>query len=64
MILDGGGNALAQTLNNVSIRKESGMTDDLDDLLCPHSAAGRPERLPAKAVREGGRVTAIFEEQL
>ena len=25
------------------------MTEDLDDLLCPHSAAGRPERLPAKA---------------
>jgi hypothetical protein len=25
------------------------MTEDLDDLLCPHSAAGRPERFPAKA---------------
>ena len=25
------------------------MTEDLDDLMCPHSAAGRPERFPAKA---------------
>lgn len=25
------------------------MTEDLDDLTCPHSAAGRPERFPAKA---------------
>jgi hypothetical protein len=29
--------------------KEGCMTEDLDDLLCPHSAAGRPERFPAKA---------------
>lgn len=25
------------------------MTEDLNDLICPHSAAGRPEHFPAKA---------------
>lgn len=25
------------------------VTEDLADLVCPHSAAGRPERFPAKA---------------
>ena len=25
------------------------MTEDLNDLICPHSAAGRPEHLPTKA---------------
>ena len=25
------------------------MTEDLDNLMCPHSAAGRPEHFPAKA---------------
>ena len=36
------------------------MTDDLDDLMCPHSAAGRPERFPAKACILAGECGCVY----
>ena len=32
------------------------MTEDLDDLMCPNSAAGRPEHPPRKGLHLGRRV--------
>ena len=45
------------------------MTEDIDDLMRPHSAAGRPERFPAKACilagdcKDGQGRRPRFEEQ-
>ena len=36
------------------------MTEDLDDLMCPHSAAGRPERFPAKACILAGECGCVY----
>lgn len=36
------------------------MTEDLADLMCPHSAAGRPERFPAKACILAGECGCVY----
>ena len=36
------------------------MTEDLNDLMCPHSAAGRPERFPAKACILAGECGCVY----
>lgn len=36
------------------------MTEDLNDLVCPHSAAGRPERFPAKACILAGECGCVY----
>lgn len=36
------------------------MTEDLDDLMCPHSAAGRPEHFPAKACILAGECGCVY----
>lgn len=41
-------------------RKALAMTEDLDDLMCPHSAAGRPERFPAKACILAGECGCVY----
>lgn len=41
-------------------RKALAMTEDLNDLMCPHSAAGRPERLPAKACILAGECGCVY----
>lgn len=40
------------------------MTEDLDDLLCPHSAAGRPEHFPAKACILAGECGCVYGAEL
>jgi len=42
------------------IRKALAMTEDLDDLMCPHSAAGRPERFPAKVCIFAGECGCVY----
>ena len=41
-------------------RKALAMTEDLNDLMCPHSAAGRPERFPAKACILAGECGCVY----
>ena len=36
------------------------MTEDLAGLMCPHSAAGRPERFPAKACILAGECGCVY----